>query len=70
MLDSNLSGTQFFLISVIPALFAIVLHEVSHSWALYKLGARTAMMLGRLSLNLIKHYKNMDLNRPSIIFIT
>jgi len=55
MIDSNLSGTQIFLISVIPVLFAIVLHEVAHGWAAYKLGDRTAMMLGRLSLNPAKH---------------
>ena len=55
MLNANLTPAQFFLISVIPILFAIVLHEVAHGWTAYKLGDRTAMMLGRLSLNPIKH---------------
>ncbi len=55
MLNSNLSTAQIILISIIPVLFAIVLHEVAHGWAAYKLGDRTAMMLGRLSLNPIKH---------------
>lgn len=55
MLDSNLSTAQIILVSIIPVLFAIVLHEVAHGWTAYKLGDRTAYMLGRLSLNPIKH---------------
>lgn len=43
------------LISAIPILFAIVLHEVAHGYAAYKLGDPTAKMLGRLSLNPIPH---------------
>lgn len=34
---------------------AIVCHEVAHGYAAYKLGDPTAKMLGRLSLNPIKH---------------
>lgn len=34
---------------------AIVLHEVSHGFAAYKLGDPTAKSMGRLSLNPIKH---------------
>jgi Zn-dependent protease len=39
----------------IPVLFAITLHEVAHGWVANKLGDSTAKMLGRLSLNPIKH---------------
>lgn len=39
----------------LPVLFAITLHEVAHGWAARALGDRTAEMLGRLSLNPIKH---------------
>lgn len=39
----------------IPVIFAITLHEVAHGWAASKLGDQTALMLGRLSLNPIKH---------------
>lgn len=39
----------------IPVLFAITLHEVSHGWVAYKLGDSTAKMLGRLTINPIKH---------------
>ncbi|MCE3237187.1 MAG: peptidase [Gammaproteobacteria bacterium] len=40
---------------VIPVLFAITLHEVAHGWAASKLGDPTAKMLGRLTLNPLKH---------------
>ena len=39
----------------LPVLFAITLHEVAHGWVASKLGDSTAKMLGRLSLNPIKH---------------
>lgn len=42
-------------VGAIPLLFAITLHEVAHGWTAYKLGDTTAKMLGRLSLNPIKH---------------
>lgn len=40
---------------VIPALFAITLHEVAHGWMARFFGDRTADMLGRLSLNPLRH---------------
>ncbi len=39
----------------IPVIFAITLHEVAHGWAASRLGDKTALMLGRLTLNPIKH---------------
>jgi Zn-dependent protease len=39
----------------IPVIFAITLHEVAHGWVASKLGDQTARMLGRLTLNPIKH---------------
>lgn len=39
----------------IPVLFAITVHEVAHGWVANKLGDSTAKMLGRLSLNPIRH---------------
>jgi Zn-dependent protease len=41
--------------ALIPAIFAITLHEVAHGWAAKQLGDSTAYMLGRLSLNPLKH---------------
>lgn len=38
-----------------PILFAITVHEVAHGWIASKLGDKTALMLGRLTLNPFKH---------------
>lgn len=38
-----------------PVLLAITVHEVAHGWVANKLGDPTARMLGRLTLNPIKH---------------
>lgn len=43
------------LLSVIPALICITLHELSHGFIAYKLGDETAKRAGRLTLNPIKH---------------
>ena len=39
----------------IPVIFAITVHEVAHGWVAMKLGDRTAQMMGRLTLNPLKH---------------
>ena len=39
----------------LPVLFAITVHEAAHGWVANKLGDPTAKMLGRLTLNPIKH---------------
>jgi Zn-dependent protease len=39
----------------LPLLFAITVHEAAHGYAARRLGDRTAEMLGRLTLNPIKH---------------
>jgi Zn-dependent protease len=39
----------------IPGIFAITTHEVAHGWVAKRLGDPTAYMLGRLTLNPIKH---------------
>jgi Zn-dependent protease len=36
-------------------LMAIVFHEVAHGWMAYKLGDPTAKLMGRLTLNPLKH---------------
>ena len=46
---------QSILIWVIPVLFAITVHEVAHGWVAYQLGDGSAKMMGRLTLNPIKH---------------
>ena len=46
---------QKIIIWAIPVIFAITAHEVAHGWVAMKLGDRTAQMMGRLTLNPIKH---------------
>lgn len=42
-------------IMLVPALFAVTLHEVSHGYAAERLGDPTARLLGRLTLNPLRH---------------
>lgn len=51
----QLSMLQVLAVAAIPVLFAITLHEVAHGWAARQFGDRTAEMLGRLSINPLKH---------------
>ena len=53
MVDSTI--VQVIAVSALPLLFAITLHEVAHGWVASKLGDKTALMLGRISLNPLKH---------------
>ena len=51
----ELNLVQKIVIWVIPILFAVTLHEAAHGWMANKLGDPTARMLGRLTLNPLKH---------------
>ena len=51
----DLTLIQKISVSVIPILFAVVLHEVSHGWVARYCGDNTAWQQGRLSLNPLKH---------------
>lgn len=52
----NLAATiQLLAISLIPLIFAITLHEAAHGWIASKLGDTTALMMGRVTMNPIKH---------------
>ena len=42
-------------IMLVPALLAVTLHEVAHGFSAEKLGDPTARLLGRLTLNPLKH---------------
>lgn len=50
-----LTSLQLIAVAAIPIIFAITVHEVAHGWVARRLGDPTAMMLGRLTLNPIKH---------------
>ncbi len=49
------NAIQLIIIAIIPILFAIILHEVSHGYVAHLLGDDTAKNAGRLTLNPIKH---------------
>ncbi len=53
MPELNLFYTLF--VFVIPVLFAVTVHEVAHGWVASQFGDQTAKLLGRLTLNPIKH---------------
>jgi Zn-dependent protease len=56
MFDLNINELmQGVAVGAIPILLAITLHEAAHAWVASKCGDPTAKMLGRLSLNPIKH---------------
>ncbi len=51
----ELNLAQKIAVWAIPVLFAITVHEVAHGWVARLLGDPTALMLGRLTLNPVKH---------------
>lgn len=51
----SLNIVQKIAIWAIPVVFAITLHEVAHGLVAYRLGDPTAKMVGRLTLNPLKH---------------
>ncbi len=51
----ELTLLQRIVVWILPVVFAITVHEVAHGWMAKKYGDNTASMLGRLTLNPIKH---------------
>jgi Zn-dependent protease len=45
----------------VPAVLGIMLHEVAHGWAAYKMGDPTAKRAGRLTLNPVRHIDPLGL---------
>ena len=52
---NELTLIQKIAVWALPLLFAITIHEVAHGWMARRLGDSTAYMLGRLSLNPVRH---------------
>lgn len=65
----NLSTLQLVAVSILPGLFAITLHEVAHGWMALRLGDPTAKMLGRLTLNPLKHIDLFGTVLLPVVFI-
>jgi len=55
----ELTLVQKISIWVVPVVLGITVHEVAHGWIASRLGDKTAMMLGRLTLNPLKHIDPM-----------
>ncbi|MCU7843166.1 MAG: site-2 protease family protein [Candidatus Thiodiazotropha sp. (ex Monitilora ramsayi)] len=51
----GLTLIQKLAIFVLPLIFAITVHEAAHGWMAKRLGDKTAEMLGRVTLNPLKH---------------
>ncbi len=51
----ELNLIQKITVFALPVLFAITLHEAAHGYAALKFGDRTAQLLGRISLNPLRH---------------
>lgn len=55
---------------ILPVLFAVTLHEVSHGLVAYRLGDDTAMRQGRLSLNPLRHVDPIGtIVVPGLLFV-
>ncbi|PIV88112.1 MAG: site-2 protease family protein [Hydrogenophilales bacterium CG17_big_fil_post_rev_8_21_14_2_50_63_12] len=51
----ELNLIQKIAVFALPVLFAITLHEAAHGYAALRFGDRTAQLLGRISLNPLRH---------------
>jgi Zn-dependent protease len=56
---ASLSLPQLIIVSILPVLFAITVHEVAHGWIAQFFGDPTAVRLGRVTLNPLKHIDPM-----------
>ena len=56
---NELTLIQRIVVWILPVIFAITVHEVAHGWMAKKYGDKTAWMLGRLTLNPLKHVDPM-----------
>ena len=67
MVDFSLG--QKIILWVVPLIFAITVHETAHGWVASKCGDPTAKLLGRLTLNPIKHIDPIGtIVVPAILF--
>ena len=62
---------QTLFIWIIPVLFAITLHEAAHGWIASIFGDHTARMMGRVTLNPVKHIDPVGtILIPAVLLIT
>ncbi len=66
-----MSNVLEIILLIVPLVFAIILHEVSHGWIAEKLGDPTARLLGRITLNPIPHIDPIGtIILPGILLLT
>jgi len=51
----ELNLIQKIIVFALPVIFAITLHEAAHGYAALKFGDRTALLMGRISINPLRH---------------
>lgn len=68
---NELTLIQRIVVWSLPVIFAITVHEVAHGWVAKKKGDNTAFMLGRLTVNPIKHIDILGtIIIPGLLLIT
>ncbi len=68
---NELTLMQRIAVWILPVVFAITVHEVAHGWVAKKYGDNTASLLGRLTLNPIKHIDPLGtLIIPGLLLLT
>lgn len=66
----SLNIIQKIAVMALPMLFAITVHETAHGWVAEKFGDKTARMLGRITLNPIKHIDPIGtILVPTLLFL-
>lgn len=64
------NAIQIIAVAAIPLIFAITLHEAAHGWIASKFGDNTALMMGRVTLNPVKHIDPIGtIVFPIIVFV-
>lgn len=68
---NELTLIQRIVVWILPVIFAITVHETAHGWVAKKYGDNTAKMLGRLTLNPLKHIDPIGtVILPGILLLT
>ena len=65
-----LNHIQLLAVLALPVLFAITVHEAAHGWVANRLGDKTALMLGRVTFNPLRHIDPIGtLLIPAVTFL-
>ncbi len=59
LLNLLINDPLSFLLLALPLLYSIIIHELAHGWVASRMGDQTARLMGRLSLNPLRHLDPM-----------